>query len=129
MNALSFIGENGFYPGWAKRASHWIFQRTMVVVGQILGDYTRLSAAEVPSSDQIIVWSPPRRVPLYCYLPSQIYRERERAIDELGLFRLVCYGNSDCCAPKPGSKSGHGLLHKSPISEKGLLPGQCRCYY
>jgi hypothetical protein len=121
MSGLPFIGENGFYPGWAKGSGHWVFQRTIVVMGQILGDYTKLQAAEVPVSEQVVVWAPPKRIPFYSYLPSQIHRERERAIHELGSFRLVCYSDSKCQAPKPGS-TGYGLHHKMPVTEGGVLP-------
>ncbi len=121
MDGLPFIGERGFYPAWARGAGRWIFQRTVVVVGQILGGYTRLHASQITVANQVIVWAPPTRVLLYSLLPSPIQRERERALHELGLFRLVCYGDSPCRAPKPGSNEG-GLLHKAPIEEKGLLP-------
>src|SRR5713101_2655894 len=94
MSGIPFIGEDGYYPQWARRSGRWVFQRTLVVTGMIFGDIARLHAMEVAVSDQMIVWAPPTRLPILGALPSAIHRERQQALGALGRLRLVCYGEN-----------------------------------
>jgi hypothetical protein len=56
VSKIPFIGEDGYYPQWARRSGRWVFQRTLVETGGILfGGIARLHAAEVAVSDQMIV--------------------------------------------------------------------------
>lgn len=120
MNGIPFIGEYGFYPRWARGSGRWLFQRTGVMIGQIHGELGRLEAMQLPVSDQIIVWCPPRRIPIFSALPSAIHRERQNALNELNRLKLVCYGEK-CQAPKPGSTSD-GLATSAVIQESGVRP-------
>jgi hypothetical protein len=120
LGGIPFIGENGRYPHWARGSGRWVFQRTLVMIGQVLGDIARLHAMEVPVSDQIIVWCPPRRLPFLGSLPSAVHRERQRAVAELQRFTLVCYGDR-CGAPKPGV-GATGMALSSVIRESGVQP-------
>jgi len=120
MQGIRFIGENGYYPRWARRSGRWVFQRTLIVIGQMLGDIARLHAMEVAVSDQVVVWSPPTRLPILGALPSAVHRERQQALSELQRLRLVCYGDK-CGAPKPGSGSD-GMAANSAIRELGVQP-------
>jgi hypothetical protein len=120
IGGIPFIGENGYYPSWARGSRRWLFQRTVVVVGTTFGDIARLHASSVPVSDQMIVWSPPRRFPILGTLPSAVHRERERALTELHQVRLVCYGEN-CKAPKPAVGS-EALTASAVIRESGVQP-------
>jgi hypothetical protein len=81
VSKIPFIGEDGYYPQWARRSGRWVFQRTLVETGGILfGGIARLHAAEVAVSDQMIVWVPPTRLPILGALPSAIHRERQQAL-------------------------------------------------
>jgi hypothetical protein len=122
MNGIPFIGEEGYYPKWARSSGRWLFQRTLVVIGQMLGDIALLHAAEVPVSEQMIVWAPSRQIPLLSMLPSKIHQERQLALGELGRLKLVCYGEK-CSAPKPGSSS-YGMAPTSVIRELGVQPNK-----
>jgi hypothetical protein len=118
---IPFIGEHGFYPPWARGSGRWLFQRPLIVVGQLLGDTARIHALEVPASTQVIVWSPVGRFPLMSLFPSRIHRERQAAIGELRRFALVCYGDQ-CGSPKPGGSYTQGLHPGAVIEELGLYP-------
>ncbi len=120
IGGIPFIGENGYYPRWARGSGRWMFQRTLIVIGQMLGDIARLHAMEVAVSDQVVVWSPPTRFPILGALLSAVHRERQRALSELQRLSLVCYGNK-CRAPKPGSGSD-GIAASSAIRESGVQP-------
>jgi len=120
LGGIPFIGEGGYYPRWARGSGRWVFQRTLIVVGQMLGDIARLRAMQVAVSNQIIVWVPPTRLPILSALPSSVHRERQQALGSLERLRLVCYGNK-CTAPKPGSSS-HGMVPTSVIRESGVQP-------
>src|ERR1041385_4691046 len=120
ISGIPFIGENGYYPRWARGSGRWVFQRTLIVIGQMLGDIARLHAMEVAVSDQIIVWSPPTRFPIFGSLPSAVHRERQRALKELEPLRLVCYSEK-CRAPKPGIGTD-SLGESSAIRELGVQP-------
>ena len=121
MKGLPFIGEDGYYPEWARGSGRWLFQRTLIVVGQLLGGIAQMHAAQVPASEQLIVWSPQRRLPLIGSMPNAIHQERQRALRELHSFNLVCYGN-DCNAPKPGCGCTNGLEPSQIIRESGVKP-------
>jgi len=73
LSGIPFIGENGYYPRWARGSGRWLFQRTLIVIGQMLGPIAQLRAKEVPVSEQVIVWCPPRRVPFIGSLPSAVH--------------------------------------------------------
>lgn len=120
IGGIPFIGENGYYPRWARGSSRWVFQRTLIVIGQMLGHVTRFHAMEVSVSDQVVVWSPPTRLPILGALPSAVHRERQQALSELQRLRLVCYGDK-CRAPKPGSGS-EGMAASAAIHESGVQP-------
>ena len=123
MTGIPFIGESGYYPKWAGSSGRWVFQRTLITVGQILGDIARLDAAQVPVSDQIIVWAPRLRLPILSLMPSKIHNERQMAVDQLRGFALVCYGDQ-CHAPKPGTSYLNGLQPTTVIRENGIYPEQ-----
>ena len=80
MGGISFIGERGFYPSWARGAARWVFQRTTITIGQIGADMARIHAMEVPVSEQFVVWAPPTRLPILGALPSAVHRERQQAL-------------------------------------------------
>src|ERR1700720_590858 len=61
MAGIPFIGEEGFYPDWAKWSGIWVFQRTLVSVGGFMPGYAELAAARLSVSDQVIVWVPRKR--------------------------------------------------------------------
>jgi curved DNA-binding protein CbpA len=118
---VPFIGERGYYPKWALGSGCWVFQRTLVLMGQMLGQIALLRAEEVPVSKQLIVWSPPSRLPILSSLPARIHRERQRALGELETVTLVCYGEN-CLPPKPGVKSPQGIKPVLAIQETGVQP-------
>lgn len=121
LGGIPYIGENGFYPEWARGSGRWLFQRTLIVMGRLLGDIARIHALEVPASTQIIVWSPRPRLPVLNLLPSRIHQERQIALQELRRFTLVCYGEH-CDSPKPGGSHTKGLNPGAVIDEIGLYP-------
>lgn len=92
MTGIPFIGEQGFYPTWARGKGRWVFQRTLVSVGGIMAGYAELAAANVPSATQIIVWVPKHRGLLGRVFKSSIHEERELALQQLRLLRHICYG-------------------------------------
>ena len=120
LGGIPFIAENGYYPRWGRGSGRWVFQRTLIVTGQMVGDIARLHAMEVAVSKQVVVWSPPTRLPILSALPSAVHRERQQALSELQRSRLVCYGDK-CRAPKPGSGSD-GMAASSVIRESGVQP-------
>ncbi len=122
LAGIPFIGENGYYPSWARGSRRWLFQRTLIVMGQMLGPIAQLRAMEVPISEQVIIWCPPRRLPLVGSLPSAVHRERQSAFGELQRLTLVCYGER-CTAPKPGTHAS-GMPVSSVIREQGVQPDQ-----
>jgi hypothetical protein len=120
IGGIPFIGENGYYPRWARGSSRWVFQRTTIIIGQMGAQMASLHSMQVPLSDQIVVWAPPNRMPIFGTRPSAIHQERQRALTELESWRLVCYGDQ-CNAPKPGSSSG-SIQAASTIRESGVQP-------
>jgi hypothetical protein len=122
LSGVPFIGENGYYPRWAGDSGRWVFQRTIVIIGQMLGNIAKLHAMEVPVSEQVIAWCPPRRLPLIGSLPSAVHRERQQALSELQQLTLVCYGEG-CTAPKPGTHAT-SMTVSSVLKEHGVQPNQ-----
>ena len=121
LAGVPFLGERGFYPRWSHGSGRWVFQRTLVLIGPVLGQIALLHAEEVPVSKQVILWSPSSRLPILSLLPAKIHQERQLAVGELGTFRLVCYGEN-CPAPKPGVKSPQGINPVLAIQETGVQP-------
>lgn len=119
-DAYQFIGETGYCPRWEQGSGRWVFQRTLIITGQRLGEIAQLRAMEVAVSGQVVVWSPPRRFPIVGALPLEVERERHQALREFHRWRLVCYGNR-CRAKRPGSGS-NGMAARSVIRESGLHP-------
>ena len=120
IGGIPFIGEKGYYPRWARGSSHWVFQRTTIIIGQMGAQMASLHSMQAPISDQIIVWAPPNRIPFFGTRPAALHQERQHALTELHRWRLVCYGDR-CNAPKPGSSSG-SLSPSSVIRESGVQP-------
>ena len=84
---LHFVGEDGFYPTWAHNVGRWVFQRTLVTVGDMPG--AELAVKGVRGADQVIVWVPPLRDTSE---GSGSERERLEALGQLSTFPLRCYG-------------------------------------
>lgn len=122
IGGIPFIGENGYYPRWARGSSRWVFQRTTIIIGQMGAQMASLHSMEVPLSDQMVVWAPPTRLPFFGTRPAAVHQERQGALNELQRLRLVCYGE-DCKAPKPGSAAG-GMPASSVVRESGVQPDQ-----
>src|SRR5882724_11472027 len=118
MDGISFIGQDGFYPGWAKGSGRWLFQRTLVSVGGMMSGFAELVAARVPSAQQIIVWVPPRRWLFDRWSLVSIHTERQRALAQLSELSLRCYGN-ECDLKLDNSFAVRTLVH-----ENGLKPEQ-----
>jgi hypothetical protein len=123
MTGIPFIGEEGYYPEWAGISGRWLFQRTLISVGQILGDIARLHAAQVPEAEQIIVWAPKARVSPPTHDLSSVHNERQLALNQLHGLTLVCYGDQ-CDLPKPGECCVQGIQTSSVIREYGVHPEQ-----
>lgn len=116
MEGIPFIGQNGFYPRWAKGSSRWLFQRTLTSVGTMAG-YAELAASEVATANQIIVWVPPRR--MFGWAPSStIHLERQQALAQLGVLSMRCYGN-EC-----NLNFDQPLAIRTIIYERGIKPEQ-----
>jgi hypothetical protein len=111
---IPFVGQNGFYPPWARGAGRWIFQRTLTTVGPPLG-LGELVALGVAVADQVIVWSPPKRGAAYWVGSGALHAERSAALRELVQMALRCYGKN-CRAIRKQE------LAKSAVSETGLHP-------
>src|SRR5438132_1306344 len=116
MEGIPFIGQDGFYPRWAKGSARWVFQRTLTSVGMMAG-YAELAAADVPSANQVIVWVPSRR--LFGWSSSaSIHSERQDALAELGALSIRCYGNEcDLNLDRP-------LAVRTIVHENGVKPEQ-----
>jgi hypothetical protein len=112
---IPFIGQDGFYPDWAKGSGRWVFQRTLVSVGGMLEVYAGLSAL-VSTADEIIVWVPKRRGIMYWLGTSALHDERRLALNQLADLRMRCYG--DDCPMMPQSVSAA----KSLVDEAGVYP-------
>lgn len=95
VRGIPFIGQDDYYPPWAKYSGRWVFQRTLVSVGGVMAGFAELSAESVPAAKQVIVWAPQRRGFLDRFSPLKIHRERENAIGELSELHFLCYG-SEC---------------------------------
>jgi hypothetical protein len=117
VNGLPFVGENGFYPSWVRGAGRWIFQRTLVGVGQ-MAIAAEIAAQRVPSANQVIVWVPKEGRFLRFIFPRVLHEERQNALNQLFNLTLRCYGK-DC---KLSFSSPQQL--QSIISEFGLRPEQ-----
>jgi hypothetical protein len=110
---IPFVGQNGFYPLWAKGSGRWVFQRTLVTMGSLgVGE---LVALDVPVANQVIVWSPPRRSVAYWFGSKALHAERTAAVYELEQIRLRCYGRDCRTVRKRGST-------KSAVTELGVHP-------
>src|SRR5262245_24875927 len=120
MTGIPFIGQNGFVPAWAKGSGRWVFQRTLVSVEGIHAGLAELVALSVPASNQVIIWAPSSWSSLRSLIHSELIRERDRALSELGQFHLICYGN-DCSLNITTHRTLRGL-----IEERGLRPVQWR---
>lgn len=96
---IPFIGEEGFYPDWAKCSARWVFQRTLVSVSGMLSGFAELAALSVPVSDQVIVWAPGRRGLAAWFATAALHRERGLALEQLARLRLRCYGDDCGLAP------------------------------
>src|SRR5216683_5538607 len=110
MEGIPFIGENGFYPKWAKRGQ-WVFQRTLISVASVPG-FAELAAAQIPTADQIIVWVPYRK--LSHLVPSRVHEERQRALRSLYGLKLICYGKG-CDLGHDGIATTHRSLNETTI--------------
>jgi hypothetical protein len=111
---IPFVGQNGFYPRWAKGSGRWVFQRTLVCVGGPLG-LGELATMNVPVAHQVIVWSPPARGVGHWFGTAALQRERDSALGELEGLPLRCYGNNCRAARKQG-------FAKSAVVERGVYP-------
>jgi hypothetical protein len=118
MEGIPFIGQDGFYPPWAKGSARWLFQRTLVSVGGMMSGLAELVAARVPAAQQIIVWVPPRRRIFDSRSLTSIHTERQRALSQLSTFSLRCYGKE--CDLKLGNF--HAVC--TVVQENGLKPEQ-----
>lgn len=90
---IPFVGENRFYPNWAKRSS-WIFQRTLVLISR--DPETSIAewhAETVPTAREVVVWVPGRGVLKGLFSMGALDRERDLALRHLARFQLRCYGN------------------------------------
>ena len=47
LGDIRFIGENSYYPRWARGSARWVFQHTLVMIDQIMGGIVQLRAMEV----------------------------------------------------------------------------------
>ena len=36
-HGIPFVGEGRFYPRWARASGRWLFQRTLITMGEVLG--------------------------------------------------------------------------------------------
>jgi hypothetical protein len=118
---LPFIGEESFYPDWAKGAGRWVFQRTIVTVAGFTAGYTELAAARLSVSKQVIVWAPRRRGLLANVFPARrLHEEREAALHELMGFRLICYSNA--CTWSNVTPT----LVRAAVREEGIPPEDWR---
>ncbi len=117
-SGIPFIGENGYYPRWAKGSGRWVFQRTLISVGGMMAGIAELSAELVSTSKHIIVWAPPQRGLLARFSLSKIHRERENALDQLSELHLLCYLNE--CQLKLESP----LAVRKFVREHGIRPEQ-----
>jgi hypothetical protein len=119
VTGIPFVGENGFYPIWARGGGRWIFQRTLISVGGLMAGYAEIAAQNVSSADQIIVWVPRKGFVRYIF-HGIIHKERQEALYQLFGFLLRCYGNN--CILKLSSPQ----QIQSVVSEFGLRPEQWR---
>jgi hypothetical protein len=113
---LPFIGEDGYYPPWAKGRGQWVFQRTLVALGGLMAGAAELAAQQVPSAGQVIVWVPQRRGLLRRIDFSAMQAERQIALHELWTMDFLCYG--DGCDLEIRRPSGIAQL----IEERGIAP-------
>jgi len=115
---IPFVGENGFYPRWAKGSPRWVFQRTLVSIGRT--SVAQLAAQNTPVSGEVIVWVPGSRGIASWFATGTLHRERELALGQLARFCLKCYGD-DC-----GLASQSEATAKAVVHETGLHPEEWR---
>jgi len=113
VGGIPFVGENNFYPNWAKRSS-WIFQRTLVCISSDPNRFIAESHVErVPTASEVIVWVPGPRG-LFNF--GAVDRERDLAVGRLARFRMRCYGNE--CDLSPYSNAAVKAL----VRERSVWP-------
>src|ERR1017187_2799886 len=79
-----FIGENGFYPSWAKGSGRWVLQRVLTT-GGILADLDHISKPAIAS--EALIWVPPTGLR---WIFQTGGGEASRALWELGKTPLLC---------------------------------------
>ncbi len=121
MPGIPFIGENGFYPRWARRGD-WVFQRTLVSVSSMHG-LAELAAADVSGSQQAIVWVPQRGI-LSRLIRANIHNERFQALNLLCHMRLSCYARG--CVLSWTRFGGPYAIARSCVTEDGIYPENWR---
>jgi hypothetical protein len=111
---IPFIGQNGFYPNWAKGSGRWVFQRTLAYVEGPLG-LGQLVELDVPVATQVIVWVPAKRGIAYWFGTQALHDERNSAVNQLERMPLRCYGKGCRAVRKRG-------LAKGAVIEQGVYP-------
>lgn len=116
---IPFVGEDSYYPPWAKsRREQWVFQRTLVAVEGLMAGAAELAALQVPSAGQVIVWVPRRRGLFSCINSFKMHTARQSALHQLWTMEFLCYGN--------GCDLGIAILSVTVllIDERGIAPEQ-----
>jgi len=88
---MHFIGEDGYYPDWAKGNGRWVLQKVFTTVQGFIGETDLLAKPSI--ADEGLIWAPPRGG---LQGLTAIFRRSEeslRAIQELQRIALVC---SEC---------------------------------
>lgn len=86
--ARLFLGQDGFYPSWAKGEGRWAIQRVFTTVRGMIAETDTLTRPAI--SNESLLWMP-RRVGIRA-LFSRGTDEAARATSELGEIPLVCGG-------------------------------------
>lgn len=83
-----FVGQDGFYPAWARGEGRWVLQRVFTTVrGWIaMGDAVGRHAV----SHEGLVWAPPRGSLNRLFRRFRRRAEARRALDELRCIPLEC---------------------------------------
>lgn len=85
--ARYFIGENGFYPSWAKGNGRWVLQRVLTT-GGLGGLITQIDNLAKPSvANEALIWVPPNGLRRLFQTGG---REATRALLELMNTPLIC---------------------------------------
>lgn len=84
--ARPFIGQNGFYPAWAKGNERWVIQRVLTTVKGMMATTDEMARPAI--SRESLVWVP--RHWLSAFRSFETGVQASRALNELQQISLVC---------------------------------------